>query len=345
MDTSLLYYGDLQFFYKNPQRLSVLKEFEILDDKLRNIREYENKYNNNCIIIFESKYGVNRNIPFTLDLHGFRKESGERALKDFTEQCLKHSIPIIRIIFGRGSILSKMVLLKLNDYNLIDFELNLGYVDIFLRQGNYKLWPMINHHIKKANEENFKWECAICRQDLVIPKIQNTKLKATCSICGAHYNIFNDEISIVKEIFYCKKCGASSFIPLTNYKLKITCSNCNLNAIVKYGKEVQEQKTNTKNFSSPKTNLDQKTCNDNCYIATYVYINPLAIELQTLRTFRDDYLSKKIIGRIFCKIYYFISPRIIKYFKNSDISFFLALNIVTTSIKLIRKFWLNKNIQ
>jgi hypothetical protein len=51
-----------------------------------------------------------------------------------------------------------------------------------------------------------------------------------------------------------------------------------------------------------------------CYVATCVYGSYDCPEVWTLRRFRDNTLAKSIIGRRFIKMYYFISPKMIKLF-------------------------------
>ena len=51
-----------------------------------------------------------------------------------------------------------------------------------------------------------------------------------------------------------------------------------------------------------------------CYIATAVYGSYDCPEVWTLRRFRDFKLANNFFGRKFIKIYYFLSPRIVKLF-------------------------------
>jgi len=51
-----------------------------------------------------------------------------------------------------------------------------------------------------------------------------------------------------------------------------------------------------------------------CYIATSVYGTYDSSELWTLRRFRDEIISKNILGKSFIKLYYIISPKLVKYF-------------------------------
>lgn len=54
-----------------------------------------------------------------------------------------------------------------------------------------------------------------------------------------------------------------------------------------------------------------------CYIATMAYGNYEHPQVIVLRKFRDDVLQKYLIGRIFVKIYYFISPKIVLILKEN----------------------------
>ena len=51
-----------------------------------------------------------------------------------------------------------------------------------------------------------------------------------------------------------------------------------------------------------------------CYIATAVYGSYDCPEVWTLRRFRDYKLANNFIGRVFIKIYYFLSPIAVKIF-------------------------------
>lgn len=51
-----------------------------------------------------------------------------------------------------------------------------------------------------------------------------------------------------------------------------------------------------------------------CYVATCVYGSYDCPEVWVLRRFRDEQLAKSFWGRIFIKIYYAISPTIVKWF-------------------------------
>lgn len=60
----------------------------------------------------------------------------------------------------------------------------------------------------------------------------------------------------------------------------------------------------------------EKTQSDGCYIATAVYGSYDCPEVWVLRRYRDDVLRQKYLGRVFVKIYYTISPTLVKFMGN-----------------------------
>lgn len=75
-----------------------------------------------------------------------------------------------------------------------------------------------------------------------------------------------------------------------------------------------------------------------CYIATCVYSSYHHKNVMMLRKYRDDVLNESLIGRMFIKVYYFISPILVKYFH--DFKWFKKINrniLDKISINLERK--------
>ncbi len=85
------------------------------------------------------------------------------------------------------------------------------------------------------------------------------------------------------------------------------------------------------NFDESKIN--NTSSNGNCYIATAVYGSYEAQEVIVLRRFRDEILSKSLLGRIFINIYYTLSPPFANWLKNAE-----RTNKVT---KLMLDKWVN----
>lgn len=55
---------------------------------------------------------------------------------------------------------------------------------------------------------------------------------------------------------------------------------------------------------------------EGCYIATMAYGDYNHPKVIVLRRFRDDILAKSVYGRVFIKIYYWISPKLVKMLSN-----------------------------
>lgn len=81
--------------------------------------------------------------------------------------------------------------------------------------------------------------------------------------------------------------------------------------IEKYDQYVKELKYMDHSYIAP---ILERSSQGGCYVATAVYGSYDCDEVWTLRRFRDEYLSKKIAGKIFIKLYYTISPTIVKWF-------------------------------
>ena len=65
-------------------------------------------------------------------------------------------------------------------------------------------------------------------------------------------------------------------------------------------------------------NVSQTSHQSGCYIATCVYGSYDCPQVWRLRRYRDYYLDNKWYGRLFIKIYYFISPTLVKLFGKKE---------------------------
>lgn len=72
-----------------------------------------------------------------------------------------------------------------------------------------------------------------------------------------------------------------------------------------------------------------------CYIATSVYGSYDCPEVLILRQFRDQKLKKTLIGRLFIRMYYVISPTIVKYFGNTKIFKIVFKKLLDKIVKYI----------
>jgi len=72
-----------------------------------------------------------------------------------------------------------------------------------------------------------------------------------------------------------------------------------------------------------------------CYIATMAYGDYNHPKVLILRRYRDNVLSKYILGRMFIKYYYFFSPRIVKLLNNQEVINSFIRKILNQIIKKI----------
>lgn len=74
-----------------------------------------------------------------------------------------------------------------------------------------------------------------------------------------------------------------------------------------------------------------------CYIATCIYGSYDCPEVWTLRRFRDNILDKNLFGRLFIKIYYSISPKLVKYFGDYSLFKIVWRKSLDSLLQLLRK--------
>lgn len=85
--------------------------------------------------------------------------------------------------------------------------------------------------------------------------------------------------------------------------------------IQKYEPEYSAYK---KNNSSGEKTFSSGTKEGNCYIATAVYGSYNCPQVWTLRRYRDYSLASTLKGRLFIRIYYLISPYLVKWFGQTE---------------------------
>jgi len=74
-----------------------------------------------------------------------------------------------------------------------------------------------------------------------------------------------------------------------------------------------------------------------CFIATAAYGTPMAIEVNSLRIFRDSKLMNKWIGRRFITTYYAISPPIANFIAEDDRMRAFTRRLLGPVVKIIKK--------
>lgn len=95
--------------------------------------------------------------------------------------------------------------------------------------------------------------------------------------------------------------------------------------------------TTPSNYSSGKRNTYSSTHKTNksegCYIATMVYGDYNHPQVMVLRRYRDEYLLKSFCGRCFVKIYYYLSPKVVRILHNKK------------RVNIFIRWWLDRHIR
>lgn len=89
-----------------------------------------------------------------------------------------------------------------------------------------------------------------------------------------------------------------------------------MNSLLEHQKITRSNSSDEGSYSSSSNYSGQSS--GGCYIATAVYGSYDCPEVWTLRRYRDWCLAKTWYGRIFIRIYYAISPTLVRWFGNTD---------------------------
>ncbi len=123
-------------------------------------------------------------------------------------------------------------------------------------------------------------------------------------ISGKGYEYYYNNIYVIRKADH--KCNP-------NYSISSNISNSNS----------RKEHSNRTNRSSPSSNYNssnssnkQSDSNNGCYIATMVYGDYENPRIICLREYRDNILLKRTAGKMFVKIYYYLSPKLVKKIKN-----------------------------
>ncbi len=79
-----------------------------------------------------------------------------------------------------------------------------------------------------------------------------------------------------------------------------------------------EQRSKIINNATNKKEATTTNNGKNCFIATAIYGDPYHQSVCILREYRDNTLSKYLLGRMFIRIYYIISPHLIVFIKSNQ---------------------------
>jgi hypothetical protein len=74
-----------------------------------------------------------------------------------------------------------------------------------------------------------------------------------------------------------------------------------------------------------------------CFVVTAVYGSPLAQEVNTMRTFRDEFLLRYQAGRLFVSTYYRVSPAAAQFISNRrPLRSFLRTMLLAPTVSMVK---------
>jgi len=127
--------------------------------------------------------------------------------------------------------------------------------------------------------------------------------------------IFNEQQALVVQ----------NVVPLATFKDKVSSIIDAINIIetLDMSADIRNRlNINKKTITSTKTQINShmQKSSGGCYIATMAYGDYNHPQVKILRKYRDDKLSTNVVGRAFIKIYYAVSPHLVKILNNQKIT-------------------------
>ena len=193
----------------------------------------------------------------------------------------------------------------------------------FLPYGTSINWTKV----KEAIENSLKWDAIVDNiEENIIPresiaKIRNTKDTSLLNQYKELVNFIFEHLPsyLQRRISYIRYWQTASSTSSTTQRSTSSSSS-------------SQRSTTT---STPKST--SSSSGGGCYIATMAYGSYEHPQVLELRRFRDEVLSKTILGRWFIKTYYFISPKLVSLLKNKKkINSFIRV-ILDYFVKQIKK--------
>lgn len=209
----------------------------------------------------------------------------------------------------------------------------------------------INQAIAILNSIKLAYEKAVSEIDAQVAAMRMTmsynqsinyskvdKMKANCLNWDKVVEVVSNGITMndVEAIQHCSnQSKVSEYKSLVGFLLgKLGPMQINQVKHLCYWKDVRAAQVKS---TAKKVGSTVNSASDGCYIATMVYGDYDHPQVLVLRKFRDDYLTKTILGRNFIKLYYKYSPSLVEKLKGKQ-----SINLVIRKgldqfIKTIRK--------
>ena len=184
----------------------------------------------------------------------------------------------------------------------------------------YHLQPQVNLASVINRTDNSKFHNELFRNVDFLILTSNFKPIAFIEINDSTHN---DSTRIkrdikVKEI--CEEAGISIITFWTKYGINQDYIDKKINETILngYPKRISHSHSDDDDYT-PRKNFQSHKSKEGCYIATCVYGSYDCPEVWTLRRYRDNILRKNFFGKLLVKIYYSVSPTLVKIFGNIPI--------------------------
>jgi len=209
----------------------------------------------------------------------------------------------------------------------------------------------VNQAIAILNSIKLAYEKAINEIDVQVAKMTMTmsynqsinyskvdKMKANCLNWDKVVEVVSNGIS-VNDVEAIQRCSnqskVSEYKSLVDFLLgKLGPIQINQVKHLCYWKDVRAAQAKS---TAKKVGSTISSASDGCYIATMAYGDYDHPQVLELRKFRDDFLSRTILGRNFIKLYYRYSPSLVQMLKDKQSINLIIRKGLDQFIKTIRK--------
>jgi len=138
--------------------------------------------------------------------------------------------------------------------------------------------------------------------------------------------LFTDKQRLIGVLSWVEKVLNEVFYPIRKLKIDIQTKEY-YDFKVRYYEEL---------LTILKSKTDKEDAKGNCYIATHVYGDYNSPNVIILRSFRDVFLKKFLLGRIIVIIYYQLSPRIVTFSKKNSLFNYFIKKLLDYFVSIIR---------
>lgn len=202
---------------------------------------------------------------------------------------------------------------------------------IYLKDNNFLIIGIDKEDLETLNRKNIKTDLnSLLNIKLTKPKT-NEIFEDICRLSNSSIHFNNNDLIVETESYFNFDIGTTFsksysyqrliFLKYPKIEIELNKTEDDKNKQHNIYKEQHSKfKENLilqqKKDSAEKSKREKEEKDKQCYIATMVYGDINHYKVEMLRKFRDEYLNKFYSGRIFIKLYYLVSSKIVENFNN-----------------------------